>query len=210
MRPFGSSEVSIAVESSVSASPGGGNYTHMAVEPHTVIVTKQGGPESTRPELEIQEFSQDVQQLLLPIPRSVVITQKVSQQRKYVPLEREASPQLFVRDIPHQRGSAPTEEQGETYRSHPPPIWLPVYFCSADGIYEPQPTAPFVTSEQIKSNKSKHQYENLSLGTSFPDLVVPISTSTMLLPLFGDFLPLWDFDFATSGGVALGVLLPAS
>ena len=44
MRAFGSSEVSITAKSSVSASPRGGNYTHMAVEPHTMMVTETGRP----------------------------------------------------------------------------------------------------------------------------------------------------------------------
>ena len=60
--------------------------------------------------------------------------------------------------------------------------------------------------EQIKSNKSKHQYENLSLGTSFPDLVVPSPNPTASLPLLGDFLPLRDLDFDTSGAGVSGML----
>ena len=44
MRPSGSSEVSIAVKSSVSVNPRGGNYTYVAVEPHAVMMTETGQP----------------------------------------------------------------------------------------------------------------------------------------------------------------------
>jgi len=59
--------------------------------------------------------------------------------------------------------------------------------------------------EQTKNNKSKHQYENLSLGTSFADFVVPISGFTEMLSLFDDFLPLLDLNLVVPGPVMGGV-----